>query len=173
MMSTAYLLTGSNLGKREAHLKQAIEDIILAAGTIIRCSPVYESPPWGFEHPAPFLNQALEIATPLSPDELLKSLLSIEKKHGRERNGSGYQARSLDIDILFYEKLVVEKQDLQLPHPRLHLRRFALRPLADIAPELHHPLLNKPVSQLLDECTDRSTVTAYSPSNCTEGRKTG
>lgn len=167
-MSTAYLLTGSNLGKREVHLKDALKDIILKAGTILRCSPVYESPPWGFEHPVPFLNQALEIATPLSPGELLNALLSIEKKHGRERKSNGYSARSLDIDILFYENMVVNEQELQLPHPRLHLRRFALLPLADIAPRLFHPVLKKPVSELLNECTDPSRVLTYSPSNCPE-----
>jgi len=160
-MSIAYLLSGSNLGDRAANLQSAMALIMEHAGKITGYSAVFESPAWGFEHPAPFLNQAIEIETSLSAELLLSTLLGIERKCGRKRSGGGYEARTLDIDILFYDDIIIETADLSIPHPRLQLRRFALLPMSVIAPGLQHPLLGKSIRELLDECPDDSIVTEF------------
>ena len=160
-MSIAYLLSGSNLGDRAANLQSAMSLIREHAGNITVCSPVYESPSWGFEHPVPFLNQAIEIETSLSAESLLSTLHQIERKCGRKRSGDGYAARTLDIDILFYDDIIIDTADLSIPHPRLQLRRFALLPMSVIAPGLQHPVLGKSISELLHECPDDSIVTEF------------
>lgn len=166
-MSIAYLLSGSNQGNRSKNLQKAVSYLDDLAGEVSKCSPVFESPAWGFDHPTPFLNQALELKTSLSPDELLKSILQIEEKCGRLRaEGGGYEARTLDIDILFFDDLVIDTAELTIPHPRLHLRRFALLPLSLIAGELIHPTLDKPISELLMACPDTAHVSQIEDSCC-------
>ena len=159
-MSIAYLLTGSNQGKSYEQLCNAL-NALRCVGDTLRVSPVYESPSWGFDHPTPFLNQAIELDTQLEPEDLLLKLLEIEKALGRTRSSQGYEARSIDIDILFYDKLIYESDTLIIPHPRLHLRRFALKPMSNIAGELIHPSLNKSIYDLLADCTDDSQVLEY------------
>lgn len=163
-MSIAYLLSGSNLGNRAGNLQRAVSFIQRGAGNI-SCSPVYESPSWGFEHPIPFLNQVIELQTSLSPSSLLHMLLKIERECGRTRSGNGYEARTLDIDILFYDDIIIDSAELSIPHPRLHLRRFALMPLSVIAPDLKHPVTGKSIRELLNECPDDSIVTEFTVGN--------
>jgi len=166
-MSIAYLLSGSNQGDRPGNLQKAISKIRELAGEITNCSPVFESPSWGFDHPSPFLNQAIEIDTGLSPMELLECVLDIENKCGRQRNRiDEYEARTLDIDILFYEDLILDTPQLTIPHPRLQMRRFALLPLSTIAGHLQHPRLNTSIDSLLQHCPDDSIVVQYEKCNC-------
>lgn len=161
-MSIVYLLLGSNLGDRHNHLNKATSLIGLKAGSIRQKSRIYESPPWGFEHPQNFLNQALEIETTYAPKLLLHTLQEIENDMGRERNpGGNYEARTIDIDIIFYDNIIIGEKDLCIPHPRLHERKFALLPLKEINPQFYHPLLKKPIEQLLLDCDDESTVEIF------------
>jgi len=166
-MSIAYLLSGSNQGDRSKNLQKAVSYLGDLAGEVSKCSPVFESPAWGFDHPTPFLNQAMELQTSLSPHDLLKIILQIEEKCGRIRTqDSGYEARTLDVDILFFDDLVIDTADLTIPHPRLHLRRFALLPLSLIAGELIHPTLFKPITKLLMACPDTAHVSQIEDCCC-------
>ncbi len=155
---TSYLSLGSNLGDRPHHLQQAIFLLQKKAGDIIRISNVYESAAWGFES-ADFLNVCLSLETILPPQQLLETVLSVEIELGRERSQTdGYAARSIDIDILYYDFEIIESESLTLPHPQLHLRKFVLKPLAEIAPQFYHPILIKDTRNLVQECRDKSSV---------------
>lgn len=154
-----YLLTGGNQGNRQALLHQARERIGQSLGSAqALASPVYETEPWGHfaeAHPQPFLNQALLVHTPLSPFEALEATQQIEQELGRIRpKADGYTSRPIDIDLLIYDQLVMDTPRLILPHPRMHLRRFVLEPLCDIAPDLLHPVLHKTIRELLAELND-------------------
>ncbi len=157
-MPEAYILTGGNLGDRKRNLQKATALISEEAGKIISKSSVYETEPWGFSHELNFLNQALEIETTLEPLQLLESLLNIERKTGRDRGGTSYSARVIDIDILFYGDRIVKSGRLIIPHPKIHERMFVLAPMAEIAPQFMHPLLDKSISQLKDMCVDTKRV---------------
>ena len=151
MTVTAYLGLGSNLGDRFLLLREAVQMINKSAGIkISRVSPVYESEPIGVTHQPRFLNAVLEILTDLDEKELLKVCQTIEKDLGRERK-EHWGPRNIDIDILIYDDLVSSTKELSIPHPFFHEREFVLRPMADIAPDLVHPVLDMSVSELLDE----------------------
>ena len=124
---------------------------------ILKKSSLYASEPWGEPDQPEYLNQALHIQTNLQPYDLLKVLLNIEKKLGRTRNIPN-GPRIIDIDILFYDELVLDDKTLQIPHPRMHLRRFNLLPVNEIAPMWRHPVFNKNVSELLTNCEDTLSV---------------
>jgi 2-amino-4-hydroxy-6-hydroxymethyldihydropteridine diphosphokinase len=156
-MRTAYLLMGGNIGDREAYLDKAAKKIEQNCGSIIRSSSIYETAAWGNTDQAAFYNQAVSISTALTPEDLLQQLLTIELQMGRTRN-IYMGPRTIDLDILLMDDLVIHTAQLQVPHPRLADRRFALTPLAEIAPELVHPLLHKTIAVLLAECTDDSDV---------------
>ncbi len=153
-MQTAYLLLGGNQGNvpetfsRVLALLKDHDIYVHAVGSL------YKSEPWGMEWANMFYNQAIAIRTRLSPPDLMQRLLAIEKKLGRKRRSGKVEARTIDIDILFYGQKVVSLPGVDIPHPRLHLRRFTLEPLSDIASGFIHPLLGKDVGQLLHECTD-------------------
>jgi 2-amino-4-hydroxy-6-hydroxymethyldihydropteridine diphosphokinase len=163
---TAYLSLGSNLENRVYYLQKALFLLKEKAGKLIKISPVYESPSWGFEADD-FLNICVELETTLSPEALLEKVLQIETTLGRTRSAeTGYQPRTLDIDILYYDTLIQKNESLELPHPELHKRRFVLKPLADIAPQFYHPVLKKDSRNLLQECKDsaklrKTTVKLY------------
>jgi len=156
----AYLSMGSNQGDRLGNLGSALELLKIRAGTIEMLSGVYETAPWGFDAENPFLNLAISLATSLSPSELLDCCLNIEKKLGRKphKKAGTYDSRPIDIDLLLYEQLVVSTPNLQLPHPLMHLRKFVLIPLNEIAPDLRHPLLNDTIDSLLSKCPDTLEV---------------
>ncbi len=161
-MQTSYLLLGSNLGDKEAHLHSACGLINCRAGRISDHSSIYLTEPWGFDSTDVFLNQAIKIETNLKPGELLAVALNIESQLGRRRNGSsGYSSRVIDIDILFYGNQIIRTESLTLPHPQLHNRRFALMPLWEIAPDLIHPVFFKSIFQLLNECNDKLDVRLF------------
>jgi len=159
VFKSAFLSIGSNLGNREFLLQKAIFEIGKKAGEIRQVSAIYETPSWGFEG-EDFLNACLEIQTLLSPKNLLSTILEIEADFGRLRNDSdGYQSRTLDIDIIYYEKDIIKTSDLTVPHPKMQDRKFILKPLADISPQFYHPILNKDTRNLLQECKDKSIIT--------------
>ena len=154
-MSKVFLLFGGNLGNRFKIIADAEELTKRAIGKIVKASSLYESAPWGFEHENKFLNKVLIINTRYSPAEILKNIQNIETKMGRVRNYSGtYSGRTIDIDILFYDDVIMNEEDLKIPHPLLHERRFTLQPLVEIVPDFSHPVLNKTMQQLLEECPD-------------------
>src|SRR5262245_29514015 len=153
MPSHAYLLLGSNIGDREAHLYFAIREINARAGKILKASSVYETEPWGVTNQANYLNAAVLLETDLDPESLIHRLRDLEREAGRT-DQKKYAPRTLDIDILFYDHLVWKSEDLIIPHPKLHLRRFALVPLAELNSRFIHPLLHHSVEELLQSCTD-------------------
>lgn len=153
-----YLSLGSNLGDSLNHLQKGIFAIEKSVGGIQRISPVYQSSAWGFEADD-FLNLCLSLKTTLEPLKLLETLLQIEIDSGRVRyQEEGYKSRSLDIDILYYEKEAFFTERLVIPHPELPHRKFVLKPLADIAPQFYHPVLNKDTRNLLQECRDKGRL---------------
>ncbi|GAA4381769.1 2-amino-4-hydroxy-6-hydroxymethyldihydropteridine diphosphokinase [Hymenobacter koreensis] len=160
MNHTAYLLLGSNLGNRVAVLHRALVALAEQAGKIVSVSPVYETAAWGLEAQPAFLNQAVHISTALAPEALLDICQQVEQEAGREREEM-WGPRTLDVDILLYDDVVLDSPRLVLPHPRLHKRRFALVPLADLAPSLVHPALGQTVQQLLADCPDTLPVEAW------------
>ena len=157
---SVFVLLGSNLGDCELLVNQACKMIGERCGEIVAKSRLYESEPWGFQSEHWFLNQVVELATSLSPDALMQSLLEIEKELGRDRTTphNGYVSRPIDLDILYFGNEIIETQLVTAPHPRLHQRRFTLLPLCDIAPDFVHPTLKKTNLQLLDECQDSGIV---------------
>lgn len=159
-MENVFLLLGTNLGDRAANLKSARNLIAFRAGQIIATSSVYETAPWGKTDQPGFLNQCLAINTQHSPEELLRILQKTEKEIGRESTEK-WGPRLIDIDILFYEDRTTATDQLTIPHPYLHQRRFTLLPLAEIAAKFKHPILNKSVENLLKVCEDQSEVKLY------------
>ena len=158
-MAKATLLLGSNRGNRTMIVEQAILEIRQKAGEASAFSSLYESEPWGFDDNIPFINKVIVIETDLSPKLLLNTLLSIENELGRVRANTGvYSPRPIDIDILFYDDIIVNEHDLQIPHPRMQNRMFTLMPLMEISPDFMHPVLKKPVSELKKQCPDRLSV---------------
>jgi 2-amino-4-hydroxy-6-hydroxymethyldihydropteridine diphosphokinase len=156
-MNTAYLLLGGNMGNVRETFCKAIFEIEKRAGKVSAQSSLYKTAAWGLENQPDFLNQALKIETGLSAQELLATALNIEKKLGRIRLEK-YGARMIDIDILLFNDAIINEENLKIPHPLLHERNFALAPLAEIAPNIFHPLFHKNISQLLVECPDRLAV---------------
>ncbi len=160
-MNTAYLLTGGNLGERVHNLAMARELIAAQTGNIIAASSLYETAAWGNTDQPAFLNQAIMIETPLNARQLIRRILKIEKKMGRVREEK-YGPRLIDIDILLFNNEKHNYQFLKLPHPEMQNRRFTLLPLAEIAPEIIHPVLKKTITELLQECKDELEVKKYS-----------
>ncbi len=150
---TVYLALGSNLGDRLANLKQAIAALTPQMEVKAKSS-VYETPPWGYEDQPKFLNQVIKAKTYLDPEPLLKHLKRLEVALGRQEsfpNGP----RLIDMDILFYDDLVLNSPALVIPHPRLHERGFVLLPLMEIAPDLIHPVNKKSVREMAAGCDVR------------------
>jgi 2-amino-4-hydroxy-6-hydroxymethyldihydropteridine diphosphokinase len=152
-MPTTYLLLGSNEGDSRANIDRAIALLQHNCGPIVAPSPLYRTAAWGLEDQPDFLNMALAIDTALSPALLLENTQNIEQQMGRQRSVKWGQ-RTLDIDILFYGNELIDIPGLKVPHPYIQDRRFALAPLADIAPDFVHPRLHKTISQLLASCPD-------------------
>jgi 2-amino-4-hydroxy-6-hydroxymethyldihydropteridine diphosphokinase len=160
----AYVGMGSNLGDRAGNLLLGARGMLEAGLCVLRLSSVYETEPVGVREEQPaFLNMAAELCAPLPPpEELLARLLRVEHALGRRRT-TPLAARTLDLDLLLYGGLHMETATLTLPHPRLHQRRFALAPLAELAPGVRHPTLGKTIAELLDATGDDSRVELWKP----------
>ncbi len=154
----AYLSLGSNLGNRYLTLQKALFSIQKKAGKVTAVSSIYENPAIGFEGDD-FLNACIIVETEKSATELLSILLQVEKDFGRERSDQdNYQSRTLDIDIILFGNEIITTEELVVPHPRMVNRNFVLKPLADISPQFYHPVLNKDIRNLLQQCKDRSNL---------------
>lgn len=156
-MNIAYLLIGGNLGNRSANLKKAILLIDQTCGKIIQSSAIYETAAWGLTNQPAFFNQAIKLQTNLAPELLMEQLLAIEKKMGRVRSKK-LGPRIIDLDILFYNQIILNTELLVLPHPAIAERRFALLPLAEIASNFLHPVYKKTIEDLLVACPDQLDV---------------
>lgn len=156
MKAEIFLLQGSNKGDRKKYLEDSRDLINKNLGTILQISSFYKSAPWQMKSENEFLNRVLKLETDLSPIALLYKIFEIEKKLGRDKKSihENYKDREIDLDILFYENLIFESLELVIPHPKLHLRRFTLVPLGELAPDKKHPVLKKSVKKLLEECED-------------------
>lgn len=159
-MNTIFLQLGSNVGERELYLNNSITLITEEIGSIRKKSKVYESVPWGVENQNNYLNQVLQIKSLCSPEEVLEIVLQIEDKIGRIRNEK-WGERIIDIDILFFNDLIIEKEGICIPHIHLQNRKFVLIPLNEIAPNFMHPKYNKTISELLIHCKDIESVEEY------------
>ena len=157
-MAKVYLLLGGNLGDRNYYIQMSEQLIDKELGAIINRSSIYETEPWGFQHEQNFYNRVVEINTLLNPQELLEKIHNIENNLGRERKNQQYSARTIDIDILFYDDLILNEPNLIIPHSQLHNRKFALEPLCEIKPEFMHPVMNVTVRELLSQCEDTLSV---------------
>jgi 2-amino-4-hydroxy-6-hydroxymethyldihydropteridine diphosphokinase len=155
---TVYIALGSNKGNKLQYLQSGINAIFEKVGLVDKISKVYKTPALGFEG-ADFYNTCIKVETQLKPNALLKGLQDIEKGLGRStKKTDKYESREIDLDILFYDADIINEKSLVVPHPELHKRRFVLQPLHHIAKELQHPLLHKPISELLKDCEDDSVI---------------
>lgn len=157
-MSKLFLLLGGNLGNKNQVFSQARKMLATKVGRIIAQSSIYETEPWGFDSEDLFWNQVVLVETILSPQQALEAALRIEKELGRTRKSAQYSSRIIDLDLLFYDDLVLQTPQLQLPHPRMAERRFVLEPLAEIAPDKFHPETLETVAQMLGDCPDELKV---------------
>ncbi len=156
-MSLAYLILGGNQGNRVEIISKAIDLVTSKIGLKLATSSFYESESWGFKSEL-FINQIVIIETILSPFEVLSITRQIEDLLGRVRNRDGYEARTIDIDLLYFDSLVINERNLQIPHPKIAERRFVLIPLAEIAPEHRDPVTGITVLEMLGQCSDTTKV---------------
>ncbi|TXD71772.1 2-amino-4-hydroxy-6-hydroxymethyldihydropteridine diphosphokinase [Aequorivita antarctica] len=157
-LSNIYLSLGSNMGNRFENLQKAVDNLFEKIGSIVKISPVYETPAMGFEGD-PFLNCVVWMQTDLKPSKILKIVLGIEKTMGRKRNVfETYTSRPIDIDIIFIADLIIETEKLTVPHSEMEKRKFVLQPLAELNSHLIHPISQKNIIKLLAETEDKSVL---------------
>ena len=156
-MNKIFLITGGNIGDRQLNLETAAVLIQDRIGTIVQSSKIYETDAWGITNQAVFYNQIHIVESNFSAVEILHKILKIEEKMGRVRTIKN-AARIIDIDILFFNDEVIHIPNLIVPHPEIINRRFVLMPLAELAPEMIHPVLKKNIFELLENCTDELNV---------------
>ena len=160
-MHTIFLLLGGNVGDRFNYLYNAKLEIEKSVGKCVNQSEIYETTPWGFRHDTPFLNQLLIVETLLQPNQLINEIIDIEQTLGRSRTNIQWQERTIDIDILFYDNLIIKNDYLEIPHHRIAERKFVLTPLSEVTPDFIHPVYHKTVRRLLAECNDQLNVAIY------------
>jgi 2-amino-4-hydroxy-6-hydroxymethyldihydropteridine diphosphokinase len=161
MPNLVYLSLGSNVGDREAQLQDALAKLA-AVGSVVATSSFYETEPVEFTRQPWFLNCAIALETNKTPEQLMAAILRIEEEMGRRRvQKKG--PRAIDIDILLFDDTIVDSKELTIPHPAMHQRRFVLEPLAEIAPELLHPVLKKTIGELLDSLPPGQVVKRLKP----------
>jgi 2-amino-4-hydroxy-6-hydroxymethyldihydropteridine diphosphokinase len=157
-MYQVFLGIGGNLGNKRDNFTKALVLIENELGTICKKSSVYETPPWGFQAEENFWNMVVQIKTGLNPKELLQKIKKTEQEFGRKRVTKSYSSREMDIDILYFDNRIIENELLKIPHPQIKERLFVLVPLAEIAPEKSHPVMQKTSLQLLGSCADKSEI---------------
>lgn len=156
-----YIILGSNIGDKKSYIDKSCLEIAKRIGDIELYSSYYQTSPWGFESKDEFMNRAIVVNTLLDPNVVMTVLLDIEGELGRVRNGTdkGYQSRTIDLDILLIDNLIIKNKLLVVPHPRMAERKFVLIPLAEIAGELVHPEAKISIKNLLSICEDVEDVT--------------
>lgn len=151
-MHNVFIAFGSNMGNRRRMIEYALilcSDLI---GKVVALSEIRSSAPVGYDSDHEYLNGVFHLETRLEPDDILARCMAIERELGRVRTpGAGYEDRPIDLDILFYDDAVISNENLVIPHPRMHERRFVIEPMNDLAPDFVHPTLKKSMKQLLDE----------------------
>lgn len=156
-MSLVFLILGGNRGNRLEIFSAAIDLVTKEIGAINAVSSRYESESWGFTSEV-FMNQIIKVETNLSPTEVLNGIQHIEAQLGRVRKTGGYEARTIDIDLLYYDELIINTPELTVPHPRIAERRFVLAPLAEIEPELIDPVSGLTALSMLEKCRDNLMI---------------
>ncbi len=159
-MNKTYLLLGSNMGDSQLQLSRAIKYISKEVGTVIRQSKLYTTAAWGNTNQPDFLNQVIIVETALTPKNSIQTILGIEEKMGRVRTIKN-APRMIDIDILYFNKEIIDSKLLIVPHPEIQNRRFVLIPLNELSPNFVHPLIGKSNHQLLSDCTDELNVKKF------------
>ena len=160
---TTYVGLGSNLGDRAGNLLLTVRGLMEASFTVCKLSAIYETAPVGVENHAPYLNMVAEIhVKSISPSQMMARMLRIEYLLGRTEKNL-HKPRTVDLDLLLYGQIQSDTMFLTLPHPRLHLRRFVLCPLNEIAPHVVHPILNKDIQEILQTVDDDSEVKRWHP----------
>ena len=157
-MFKVFLGIGGNIGDKQLNLIKVAHLIHARLGKIIKTSSIYETPPWGFVSEDHFWNQVLIIQTEMNPEKLLEEIHEIETKFGRKRTLGKYTSREMDIDILFFDDLFIEADNLIIPHPRIQSRKFVLVPLVEVEPDFKHPLFRLTNLQMLENCKDESVI---------------
>jgi len=153
-MSKVYFSIGSNKGNRSGLINEAIDKIDIIIGKVVLKSSIYETKSWGFNSNN-FYNICILLESTLTPELILNKILTIEKDMGRLKTTDKYSDRCIDIDILFFDNMIVNSKSLEIPHPRIQLRKFVLTPMLELTPDLIHPILNKSIRQLELECVDK------------------
>ena len=153
-MSKVYFSIGSNKGNRSGLINEAIDNIDIIIGKVMLKSSIYETKSWGFNSNN-FYNICILVESELTPDLILNKILTIEKDMGRLKKTDQYSDRFIDIDILFFDNMVINSKNLEIPHPRIQLRKFVLTPMLELTPDLIHPILKKSIRQLEIECVDK------------------
>jgi len=157
-LNRIYLSIGSNMGNRYLNLQKAVLALNIKVGTVLQTSSIYENSAVGFDG-GDFLKACVLLETTLSPTKVLAELKQIESNFGRKRDpNQGYASRSIDLDILYFHDLIINGAGLSIPHPRMIERNFVLKPLADIAPQVYHPVYKKDTRNLLQECKDKNKL---------------
>lgn len=161
-MAEVFLLLGSNKGDKLENLNNAILFTQEKIGKIKSQSSIYVTDTWGAETNAYFVNQIIQVKTKLLPKQLLTAIKEYEKWHRKEfKTSSRYGLREIDIDIIFYDSLVINQEDLIIPHPRLQHRNFALVPLCELVPDMIHPQMGKSLLELQKDCNDKCRVRKF------------
>ncbi len=161
-MNSVYILLGGNLGDRENNLFRATQQLSEQIGTITRTSLLYETAAWGVENQPNFLNQVILVESTINAEEILSINQAIEKYLGRKRYQKWHE-RTIDIDILYFNNEIINQENLTVPHPYLHERKFTLAPLVEISNNFVHPIFKKSNEQLLHECKDPLPVMVFNP----------
>ncbi len=156
-MNTAVILLGTNKGDMQLNLENAKKHVSDEVGKIFEVSSIYKTDPWGNKDQADFLNQIIVVSTALNASELIKTLLEIESQMGRERKVK-WEPRLIDLDIIYFNDDIIQEPNLTIPHKHLHERRFVLKPLAEILPDMVHPVFGKKNKELLEALTDGLNV---------------
>ena len=153
-MSKVYFSIGSNKGNRSGLINEAIDKIDIIIGKVMLKSSIYDTKSWGFNSNN-FYNICILVESELTPDLILNKILTIEKDMGRLKKTDLYSDRCIDIDILFFDNMIINSKSLEIPHPRIQLRKFVLTPMLELTPDLIHPILKKSIRQLEIECVDK------------------